>query len=156
MTDFLKLTDTLSVAPQIFEDDITKAASEGFGMIINNRPDGEEAGQPTNAELAEVAANQGIKWAHIPVVGGQLTMEGIEQMAFALRDGTGDSSDGRVLAYCRSGTRSCTLWGLSEAYTGGMETDRILHLASSAGYDLSGMAPTLEHLRQSAGSQTQS
>lgn len=144
MTDFLTVTDSLSVAPQITADDIERAASEGYGLIINNRPDGEEGGQPLNSELAELAASHGIKWAHIPVVSGQLTMEGIEQMALALKE------DVKTLAYCRSGTRSCTLWGLAEAFTGGLGTDEILAKGGAAGYDLSGMAPTLEHLRASA------
>ena len=146
MTDFLQVTEKLCVAPQINEDDIARAAESGFGMIINNRPDGEEASQPANSALAEVAQAQGIRWIHIPVVGGQLTMEGIEQMAMALRD-----SDKKTLAFCRSGTRSCTLWGLAEAFSGGLATDEILAAGTKAGYDLSGMAPTLEHLSQNAG-----
>lgn len=146
MTEFLKVTDGLSVSPQISADDIAQAAKDGIGMIINNRPDGEEASQPANSALAEVAEAQGIRWVHIPVVGGQLTMEGIEQMAMALRD-----NDTKTLAFCRSGTRSCTLWGLAEAFSGGLATDEILARGAAAGYDLSGMAPTLEHLRQNAG-----
>ena len=131
--------------PQITEADIARAAEEGFKLIINNRPDGEEASQPLNSAMADVAASHGIKWAHIPVVSGQLTMEGIEQMALAMKE------DVKTLAFCRSGTRSCTLWGLSEAFSGGMATDEILAKGSAAGYDLSGMAPTLEHLRTAAG-----
>ncbi len=146
MTEFLKVTENLSVAPQINKDDIARAAEGGFGMIINNRPDGEEAGQPANSALAEVAETQGISWVHIPVVGGELTIEGIEQMALALKD-----NDTKTLAFCRSGTRSCTLWGLAEAFSGGLATDEILAAGRKAGYDLSGMAPTLEHLRQNAG-----
>lgn len=150
MTEFLKVTDTLCVAPQINEDDIARAAKDGFGMIINNRPDGEEGGQPSNAHLAEVAGKQGITWVHIPVVGGQLTMEGIQDMAAALNENAAKKGS-KTLAFCRSGTRSCTLWGLAEALTGGMGTDEILARGDKAGYDLSGMAPTLEHLRQNAG-----
>lgn len=141
MTDFLKVTKSLSVAPQITEDDVARAVEEGFDLIINNRPDGEEPGQPLNSILAEIAQDKGVKWAHIPVISGQLTMEGIEQMALALKE------DVKTLAYCRSGTRSCTLWALAEAFTGGLPTDEILARGRDAGYDLSGMAPTLEHLR---------
>lgn len=150
MIEFLNVTNTLCVAPQIGEDDIARAAAEGYGLIINNRPDGEEASQPENAALAAVAEKHGLRWVHIPVVGGQLTMEGIEQMASALKDGN-EGTSGKTLAFCRSGTRSCTLWGLAEALTGGMGTDEILANGDKAGYDLSGMAPTLEHLRQNTG-----
>ncbi len=150
MTEFLAITDSLSVSPQIDTDDIARAAESGFAVIINNRPDGEEGGQPTNADLAEAAEASGIRWVHIPVVGGQLTIEGIEQMALALRDSS-DRKDLKTLAFCRTGTRSCTLWGLAEAFTGGLGTDEILARGTKAGYDLSGMAPTLEHLHQNAG-----
>lgn len=145
MSDFRPVTDTLSVAPQITADDIVRAAKDGFELIINNRPDGEEAGQPTNAELMEIAAQNGLKWAHIPVVSGELTVEAIEQLAFAI-----NGTDGKILAYCRSGTRSCTLWGLAQAYTGSMATSDIISHAAGAGYDISNFAPTLEHLNQNA------
>jgi len=146
VSDFKKLTDKITVSPQINEASIDAAADMGVTLIINNRPDGEEAGQPTNEDLASYAAGKGIKWAFIPVNPGQMTMEGIESMSFALRDNQ------KVLAYCRTGTRSCTLWGLAEAFVGGTPTPEILSSASAAGYDLSGMAPTLEHLHANAGS----
>ncbi len=143
MTDFKKVTDTVSVSPQIGKADIDAAAEAGFSLIINNRPDGEEGGQPKNDDLAAYAQEKGLKWATIPVVGGQLTFESIEMMAMALKD-----ADGPVLAFCRSGTRSCTLWSLAQALTGTMETKDILAHAAKAGYDVSGMAPTLDHLKQ--------
>ncbi|TNE64289.1 MAG: TIGR01244 family phosphatase [Alphaproteobacteria bacterium] len=142
MTDFRKVTDQVSVAPQIGKTDIDAAADAGVELIINNRPDGEEMGQPEGDELATYAATRGIKWASIPVVGGQLTFEAIESMAYALK-----STEGPILAYCRSGTRSCTLWGLATAMDKGMETTDIVAAAAEAGYDLSGMAPTMDHLR---------
>lgn len=143
MSDFRKVTDAVSVSPQISKADLDAAAEAGFSLIINNRPDGEEGGQPTNADLSAYAEEKGLKWATIPVVGGQLTFEAIESMAFALRD-----ADGKALAFCRSGTRSCTLWALAEAFANGLSTADIVDHATKAGYDVSGMVPTLEHLRQ--------
>lgn len=143
MSDFRKVTDLVSVSPQIDKADIDAAADAGFGLIINNRPDGEEGGQPLNDDLSAYASDKGIKWATIPVVGGQLTFESIEMMAMALKD-----ADKPVLAFCRSGTRSCTLWSLAQAFSNSMETKDIVEHATRAGYDVSGMVPTLEHLRQ--------
>jgi len=144
MSDFKQLTSKITVSPQISTACIDEAADMGVTLIVNNRPDGEEEGQPTNEELASYAASKGIKWAFIPITPGQMTMEGIESMSFALRD-----SD-KVLAYCRTGTRSCTLWGLAEAFVGGLKTPEILNSAKDAGYDLSGMVPTFEHLHSNA------
>jgi uncharacterized protein (TIGR01244 family) len=50
-----------------------------------------------------------------------------------------------VLAYCRSGTRSCNLWALATAYKGG-EPDALVAKGAGAGYDLSGIRPALEQL----------
>ncbi|WP_309605754.1 beta-lactamase hydrolase domain-containing protein, partial [Phenylobacterium sp.] len=52
MSDFRRVTEDLSVAPQIGVADVAEAARQGFSLIINNRPDGEEPGQPTGAEIA--------------------------------------------------------------------------------------------------------
>ena len=142
MTDFRILTDDVSVSPQIGKSDIDMAATMGVVMIINNRPDGEEAGQPTNDELMAYAAEKGIKWAHIPVVGGSLSLDDVKAMGHCLAD-----VDGRVLAYCRSGTRSCTVWSLAEAIGGDMPVEEIIATGAGAGYDLTHMEPTLHALR---------
>ena len=151
MSDFRPVTPTMSAAPQINAEDIAQAVSEGYSLIINNRPDGEEGNQPTNASLAAVAEEQGIKWAHIPVVGGELTLDAIEQMSYALKDASEDSKT-KVLAFCRSGTRSCTLWALSQAYTGSMSVEAIITNAGKAGYDIANFTPTLTHLHNNASS----
>jgi len=56
----LKITEQLSVAGQISRDEIAALAKEGFGTIINNRPDGEEPGQLTAAEARTEAERQGL------------------------------------------------------------------------------------------------
>lgn len=141
MTDFRQVTDTVSVSPQISETDIDAAKAAGIELIINNRPDGEEASQPANDTLAAYAKDQGIEWLFIPVVGGQLTLDGIKEMGFALKEGK------KTLAYCRSGTRSCNIWGLAAALNNSLPTNEIIERGATAGYDLSGMAATFDHLR---------
>jgi sulfide:quinone oxidoreductase len=47
-----------------------------------------------------------------------------------------------VLAFCRTGTRSTTVWALGEAWH--LDPDAILRAAASAGYDLEGLRPRLE------------
>jgi len=145
MSNFKQLTDKVFVSPQISTVDIDEAAVLGVTLIVNNRPDGEEAGQPSNETLASYASDKGIKWAYIPVEPGKLTLEAIESTSFALRDAD------KVLGFCRTGTRSATLWALAESFVGGLETAELIRLADSAGYDLSGLTPTLEHLRSNAG-----
>ena len=53
-----RLDDKTLVAGQIGPADVPAFKAEGVTMIINNRPDGEDAGQPTSAEI-EAAARAG-------------------------------------------------------------------------------------------------
>ena len=53
---------------------------------------------------------------------------------------------GPVLAYCRSGARSTTLWALAQAGAGLISVDQILSAARAAGYDLDQHRPLLESL----------
>jgi sulfide:quinone oxidoreductase len=130
------LTDTLSVSPQLSPDDIDAAAATGFGIIINNRPDGEEPGQPRSADLAARAAAAGIAYAHIPVVSGQIDSDAITAFGDAL-----SAAEGKALAFCRTGTRSTTLWALGQASR--LTVDEIVGIAATAGYDLAGLRPRL-------------
>ena len=131
------LTDRLSVSPQLSPDDIDAAAARGVRMVVNNRPDGEEVGQPGSAELAARADAAGVDYRHIPVVSGKIDDSDVAAFAKAL-----DDADGPVLAFCRTGTRSTTLWALSQA--GKQPADAILKSASDAGYDLSALRPKLK------------
>ena len=134
---FKALTPALSVSPQLNEADVAEAASAGFRAIIDNRPDGEEPGQPTAAEMSALATAHGLGFAHVPTVGGKISDEDVALMAHALAD-----LEGPVLAYCRTGTRSTTLWALSQA--GAQTADALIATAAAAGYDLAALRPRLE------------
>ena len=137
MDSLKKLTPFLSVAPQITVGDVGSLSALGFRSIINNRPDGEGAGQPTSAEIAEAAKRLGLDYRHIPVISGQVTDESVAAFTAAL-----DEVKGPVLAFCRTGTRSTTLWALSEAHH--LSTDAIVEAAAGAGYDLANLRTRLD------------
>ena len=59
MADFRRLSDTVLVAPQIALSDIAEAAALGVTTVVSNRPDGEDPGQPTAAEVAQAAEAAG-------------------------------------------------------------------------------------------------
>lgn len=134
---FKPLTPSLSVSSQLSEADIAQAARDGFRAIIDNRPDGEEPGQLSAETVRKLAAAHGMGFAHVPTVGSNITDEDVAGMADALA-----RLDGPVLAYCRTGTRSTTLWALTQA--GGQPAEAILAIAAQAGYDLSTLRPRLE------------
>jgi len=133
MTAFRRVTDSLSVSPQIAIDDLGRAASEGFVLVINNRPDDEEPGQPSSAQVEAAARAAGLEYVHIPVRGGP-TFDQVEAVRRAV-----EGAEGPVLAFCRSGTRSIVTWSLGQAASGAAERDELVRLGANAGYDLSGV-----------------
>jgi sulfide:quinone oxidoreductase len=136
MTDIRKLTDRLSVAPFVPPAALKEGAGV-FGTIINNRPDGEEPGQPTSAEIETAAREFGMRYVHIPVVASQIGEEDVRAFCDAV-----DNGPGPVLAFCRTGTRSTMMWALAQA--GKMSAEEIVERARDAGYELSGLRPRLE------------
>lgn len=128
------LTRDLSVAAQIAADDVAALAAQGFRSLINNRPDGEEPGQPSGATIAAAARQAGLDYRCVPVVPGQLGDAQVTAFAAALTE-----MPPPTLAFCRTGTRSATLWALQARGT----ADAILEIAGKAGYDLSGLRPQL-------------
>jgi uncharacterized protein (TIGR01244 family) len=140
---FRTLTETFFVAPQIAVDDLKDAAAMGVRLIINNRPDGEEPGQPTTAEIRKAAQTLGLAYVAIPVTG----VASIRPADLDAFDAAVAGAGGAVLAHCKSGTRSTVLRALSRARAGA-EVGAILEEAAEAGYDLSGLAAQLAALRQ--------
>lgn len=138
------LHEGFSVAPQITAADVTEIARAGFAMIINNRPDDEEGDQPAGEAIATVAQTLGLAYVAIPVGHAGFSHPQLDAMAAALGEASGP-----VLAFCRSGTRSCNLWALAMA-KGGADPEMLCEKAAAAGYDLSGIRPTLDALAAGA------
>jgi sulfide:quinone oxidoreductase len=133
-----KVSEHLSVSAQIEVADVGTLAGQGFTGIINNRPDGEAPDQPTSAMIAQAAAEAGLTYRHIPVVSGQLRDEQAAEFAEVLEEASGP-----LLAFCRTGTRSITLWALGAARQG-QGAAEILATANRCGYDLTSLKPRLE------------
>ena len=144
MADIRRIDDRVSVAPQIAPDDLPAIAAAGFVAIVNNRPDGEEAGQPAGDAIRDAAAAAGLSYVAIPVTQAGFSHPQVDAMATALRD-----AGGPVLAYCRSGTRSCNLYALAAA-KGGEDADTLTAKAASAGYDLTNLRPLMDAVKPAA------
>ncbi len=131
-----KLSPRFFVSEQISTTDLGVASAQGIKTIMNNRPDGEAQGQPRSADLAAAAAELGMQFVDLPVVAGRLTDENIDQFESANR-----TLQGPILMYCRTGTRSTSLWALNEART--LDVDAVMATAAQAGYDLTAMRARL-------------
>jgi sulfide:quinone oxidoreductase len=128
--DIRRVTPDLAVSPQIAPEEIEAVKAAGFASIVCNRPDGESFDQPTFAEVEAAAQAAGLATLFLPVAGGGMTQAHVDAMEKAWPD-----LPKPVLAYCRSGTRSITLWALSQRNHGDREA--MVAAARNAGYDLS-------------------
>lgn len=103
-----QLEENLRTCGQLTADQIRELAAQGVKTLIFNRPDQEEADQPSTLELQKLAESLGMQWVHQPVISGQVTDEqGVEFgriYAAAAKP---------VVAFCRTGARCGCLWALS-------------------------------------------
>lgn len=142
---FRRLSDQVLASPQITPDDLAEAKAQGVGLIINNRPDGESEDQVPGSQIEAAARALGLDYVAIPVTHAGFSGPQVEAMAAALA-----GARGKVLAYCRSGTRSSLLWGLAEASRGKNPADLIAQ-AAQAGYDLSPVRAMMDMLKARSG-----
>lgn len=129
---FRQIDESMLVSGQIQPEDVQAAADAGVTMIVNNRPDGEQPGQPAGAAIEAAARAAGLDYRHIPVAGG-LSPDLVQAMAEAL-----DAAEGKVLGFCAAGTRSTYLWALARLKAGA-DVEEIIAKAGAAGYDLSAL-----------------
>jgi sulfide:quinone oxidoreductase len=132
--NFTTLSETVSVAGQISPADLQELARAGFKSVICNRPDGESPGQFSSQDLATAASQVGLTMAYLPVVSGRVTAQDGREFGDLL-----NQLPTPVLAYCRSGMRSATLWALSQAER--QAWPELVKRAAQAGFNLSGVAP---------------
>jgi uncharacterized protein (TIGR01244 family) len=123
-----ELDDKVLVSGQIRPDEIAGLRAQGVTLIINNRPDGEEPDQPLGVEIEEAATAAGIDYRSVPIIRGIGPAD-----AEAMRDAIA-ASEGKVLAFCRSGTRSALAWALAKNDEG-MAREEIERRLISAGVD---------------------
>jgi uncharacterized protein (TIGR01244 family) len=123
-----ELDDKVLVSGQIRRDEVAALRTQGVTLIVNNRPDGEEPDQPLGAEIEEAATAVGIDYRSVPIIRGIGPAD-----ADAMRDAI-SSSPGKVIAFCRSGTRSALAWALARNDEG-MAREEIERRLISAGVD---------------------
>ena len=132
-----QLDDRTLVSGQIAPHEVAGLAQQGVTLLVNNRPDGEEPGQPFASEIEEAAAQAGIAYRFVPIRRG-IGPADVEEMLEALRDAQG----GKLLAFCRSGTRSAFACALAHRKEG-VSSDEVQQRLTNAGFDPSPIAHLL-------------
>jgi uncharacterized protein (TIGR01244 family) len=124
-----QLDDKVMVSGQVAPHEVAGLAAQGVTMLVNNRPDGEEPGQPLASEVEDAAAAAGIGYRFVPILRG-IGPADVESMQEALRE----TADGKLLAFCRSGTRSALAIALAKRDEG-MSADEVVRQLNQAGFD---------------------
>jgi uncharacterized protein (TIGR01244 family) len=146
MSDFRRLSEGFWASPQLDTGDVEEASEKGFSLVINNRPEDEAADQPSGESIREAARQAGLGYAAIPITHAGFSEAQVEELTRLLGE-----TDGKILAYCRSGTRSTLLWALAQANMG-RDPDEIARAAEAAGYDVSPVRPAMDMFAARAGS----
>lgn len=131
-----QLDEQVMVSGQIAPGDVPELKRHGVTAIINNRPEGEEPGQPLGAEIEAAAEEAGIAYHYIPIHRG-IGPGYVEPV----REVFEQHRDGKVLAFCRSGTRSALVWAVARCEEG-MPREEVQRRAAEAGVDIT----PVEHL----------
>jgi len=137
MTMYRQLNDKTLVAGQIAPGDVPELKQLGVTLIVNNRPDGEDIGQPESDEIEAAAKAAGIDYRHVPIARG-LGPSDIE----AMREAMHSTGAGKMFAFCRSGNRSALAWAVAKSEDG-VPREELNRLANEAGFDLGPVAHLL-------------
>jgi uncharacterized protein (TIGR01244 family) len=137
---FRQITDSLYASPQIDVEDVARAKDLGITLIVNNRPEGESDDQTPGTQIEAAARAANIDYVEIPVTHAGFAQNQVDAMAAALA-----RSEGPVLAYCRSGTRSTLLWALARAKAG-EDPEQLSRQAAAQGYDLAPVRQIMDML----------
>ena len=132
-----QLDDKTMVSGQLTPDEVADLKAHGVTMLVNNRPDNEDADQPMSADLEAAAQAAGMEYRHIPIRYGMGPSD-VE----AMRDALHATGDGKLLAFCRSGNRSTLAWAVARSEDGA-EPDELHKCAEAAGFSLGPVAHLL-------------
>ncbi len=131
------LCEKLGVGPQLQPDQMQVLADQGYKSVINCRPDGEQPGQPTSAELEAAAKAAGLGYAYVPTVPGKLGEEQVKGFDKAMAD-----LPQPIFSFCKTGMRASSLWALCRGPELG--ADEVVEKAAEAGYDIAALKPRID------------
>lgn len=137
------ISEKLSVSSQLNREELSSLHSSNFKTLINNRPDGEDADQPGNQAERDAAHQCGLSYAFIPVTMNSITEADVRAFQTAV-----GKSEGSVLAHCKTGTRSLSLYLIGEVLDGRMSIDEVVPFGRGHGFDTSAAAAWLKRFAE--------
>ncbi|MFP3518758.1 TIGR01244 family sulfur transferase [Pseudomonas sp. SIMBA_077] len=104
-----RIDDSYSVSGQLALSDLHALAALGFRCVVCNRPDHEGGpDQPEQGAMQQAAQALGLKFVYLPVQTTGATPEQAQQLRALL-----NQLPRPILAYCRTGNRSSTLYEIA-------------------------------------------
>jgi uncharacterized protein (TIGR01244 family) len=131
-----RLDEKVMISGQIEPGDVARLKDEGVSMIVCNRPDDEEPGQPSAAEIEDAARRAGLQFRNIPIARG-IGPSDAKSMEEAI-----EAANGKILSYCRTGNRSALVWAIARRNQG-VEVEELEKAAARAGVGLAPVAHLL-------------
>lgn len=122
-----RLASDFYVADQITAADLPALADLGIRVLVNHRPAGEAADQPTGAELQAAAQAAGLSYREAPIATQDITEAELATARSVL-----EAVDGPVCAFCRSGARAAICW--AQLQLGETCTQSIVDAVIGAGF----------------------
>ncbi|MFY0666217.1 MAG: TIGR01244 family phosphatase [Natronospirillum sp.] len=107
--NYQALSPSYAVSPQIQLSDIVDIKADGFKVVISNRPDGEEAGQPSAAAVQAACEEAGLEFHHCPMNGPNVDPADVEKLKQLL------AGEQKIFAFCRTGNRSSIFYQYANA-----------------------------------------
>src|SRR5262245_28293092 len=145
MNRIVQITPHFAVTGALRPGDFAEAVALGFKSIVSNLPDGESPVHPTSRQEAELAAQAGLVFRHIPVTKAEAFSDRVvEGMSKAL-----DELEGPVLAHCASGLRSAIAWAAATARN--QPVDAVLGKLAATGFNLEPLRDDLEEQHHRGG-----
>ena len=132
-----QLDDKTLIGGQIGPDEVAELKALGVTLVVNNRPDGEDEGQPLGADIEAAAKAAGLDYRHVPIARGMGPSD-VEAMREAIHAAKG----GKMFAFCRSGNRSTLAWAVAKNEDG-VEREELVRCAEGAGFSLDPVAHLL-------------
>jgi uncharacterized protein (TIGR01244 family) len=133
-----ELDPRTEVSAQIAPSEVAGLKAHGVTMIVNNRPDDEDVGQPTSAQIEAAAREAGIDYRHVPITRG-IGPADVE----AMRNAIHDAGEGKLFAFCRSGNRSALAWAVAKSEDG-TSRQELEQCVARAGFDLGAVSHLLK------------
>ncbi|WP_269629802.1 beta-lactamase hydrolase domain-containing protein [Pelomonas sp. BJYL3] len=134
-----QLAASVDVTTQLHPADLA-ALRWRYAVIVDLRPDGEVAGQPSSQEMEAEASQQGLRFRYIPVPHGEIPEAAADRLREVLAE-----AHGSVLLYCRSGKRAARTWALAEAARAdGLSSSAIVTAVQKAGQEADDLQGRIE------------